>query len=87
LPRGDIFSEAPILGPRSSFNFRPFLTTHRTGKWSSTTDLNVFWRMKTEGGVYPPGRQIIRAPNRSGERFVGSAITPVPAVDDVEPAQ
>ncbi|MCL5778979.1 alginate export family protein [Limibaculum sp. FT325] len=84
FPRGDLFSEAPILGPRNFFNFRPFLIIHPTDRWSLTTDVNFFWRMKTKDGVYSPGGQIVRAPNGSGERFVGSAISMKSSYEIVE---
>jgi hypothetical protein len=75
FPRGNYFSEAAVLGPRNFFNIHPFLTVNPTDRWSLTTDVNFFWRLKTEDGVYSPSGRIVRAPNGSTDRFVGSAIS------------
>lgn len=75
FPRGNYFSEAAVLGPRNFFNLHPFLTVSPTDRWSLTTDVNFFWRLETEDGVYAPAGQIIRAPGGSDQRFVGSAIS------------
>ena len=73
FPRGNYFSESSVLGPRNFFNLHPFVTIHPVEAWSLTADVNFFWRLETEDGVYAPSGQLIRAPNGSDERFVGSA--------------
>lgn len=75
LPRGNYFSEAAVLGPRNFFNVHPFLTVNPTDDWSVTTDVNFFWRLETEDGVYSPSGRLIRRANGSDERFVGSAVS------------
>lgn len=75
FPRGNYFSQAAVLGPRNFFNIHPFLTVSPTDDWSLTADMNLFWRLETQDGVYSPAGQVIRAPSGSEERFVGSAVS------------
>lgn len=75
FPRGNYFSEDAVLGPRNFFNVHPFVTVQPTASWSFTADMNFFWRLETEDGVYAPGGQIIREPDGSRERYVGSALS------------
>lgn len=74
-PRGSYFSEAAVLGPRNFFNFHVFLTLEPAAAWSVTADVNFFWRLETEDGVYGPAGQLIRSGSGSDERFVGSALS------------
>ncbi len=71
FPRGNYFSEAAVLGPRNFFNLHPFLTVNPSQAWSLTTDVNFFWRLETQDGVYGPSGQLIRPSGGSDERFVG----------------
>jgi hypothetical protein len=64
-----------VLGPRKFFNLHPFLTVYPTDVWSLTADMNFFWRLETEDGVYASSGQLIRRPRGSDERFVGSALS------------
>jgi hypothetical protein len=75
FPRGNYFSQAAVLGPRNFFNLHPFVTVRPTAVWSLTADMNFFWRLDTNDGVYAPAGQLIRGPSGSDERFVGSAIS------------
>lgn len=75
FPRGNYFAQAAVLGPRNFFNVHPFVTVHPAKDWSLTADVNFFWRLETQDGVYAPSGQLIRAPSGSDERFVGSAIS------------
>jgi hypothetical protein len=75
FPRGNYFSEAAVLGPRNFFNFHAFVTVQPTEGWSLTADMNFFWRLETNDGVYSPAGQLIRGPSGSNERFVGSAFS------------
>lgn len=75
FPRGNYFSEAAVLGPRNFFNLHPFLTVSPAPDWSVTTDVNLFWRLETEDGVYNPSGRLIRGANGGDERFVGSAVS------------
>jgi hypothetical protein len=64
-----------VLGPRNFFNFHPFVTVGPTEAWSLTADVNFFWRLDTDDGVYAPAGQLIRGPSGSTERYVGSAVS------------
>lgn len=75
FPRGNYFSEAAVLGPRNFFNLHPFVTVRPTEAWSLTADMNFFWRLDTNDGVYAPAGQLVRGPSGSDERFVGSAFS------------
>ena len=74
-PRGNYFSEAAVVGPRNFFNLHPFVTIRPDEAWSVTADVNFFWRLETEDGVYAPSGQLIREPNGSKKRFVGSTVS------------
>ena len=73
FPRGNYFSEAAVLGPRNFVNIQPSLTVSPAERWSVTADVNAFWRLETEDGVYAPSGQLVRASGGSGERFVGTS--------------
>jgi Alginate export len=75
FPRGNYFSQAAVLGPRNFFNLHPYVTVSPTSDWKLTTDVNFFWRLQSKDGVYGPSGQLIRPPNGSDARFVGSAIS------------
>lgn len=75
FPRGNYFSQAAVLGPRNFFNLHPFLTVRPARDWSLTADMNLFWRLETQDGVYSPAGQLIRAPKDSDKRFVGSSLS------------
>jgi Alginate export len=75
FPRGNYFSQAAVLGPRNFLNIHPFVTVRPTESWSLTADMNFFWRLDKQDGIYAPSGQLIRGPSGSGERFVGSALS------------
>ena len=75
FPRGNYFSEAAVLGPRNFFNVNPTLELTPAEDWSAAMGANFFWRLKTGDGVYTPSGQILRAPNGSDERFVGTGLS------------
>ena len=75
FPRGNYFSEAAILGPRNFYNFHTFVDLQPREQWALTADLNFFWRLQTEDGIYSPSGQIVRNPDGSEEHFVGAALS------------
>lgn len=75
FPRGNYFSQAAVLGPRNFFNIHSFVTVRPTATWSLTADMNFFWRLDVDDGVYAPAGQLIREPSGSDERYVGSAFS------------
>lgn len=74
FPRGNYFSEAAVLGPRNFYNLHGFLTVTPHDQLSFTTDVNFFWRLSRDDGVYSPSGQIIRPAGGPGS-FVGSALS------------
>ncbi|MFV8782758.1 alginate export family protein [Microbulbifer sp. SA54] len=75
FPRGNYFSEAAVFGPRNFYNFHTFINAQPSEPWSLTADLNFFWRLETQDGLYSPSGQIIRAPNGSVAHFSASALS------------
>ncbi|WP_346840077.1 alginate export family protein [Microbulbifer sp. SAOS-129_SWC] len=72
-PRGNYFSEAAVFGPRNFYNFHTFLNLQPNRALALTADLDFFWRLETEDGLYSPSGQIIRGPDDSDAHF--AAIT------------
>ncbi|MEM7641842.1 MAG: alginate export family protein [Pseudomonadota bacterium] len=75
FPRGNYFSEAAILGPRNFFNAHLFLTVHPTEKLTVTADVNNFFRLNRNDGVYAPSGLLIAPGDGSDERYVGSSLS------------
>lgn len=75
FPRGNYFSEAALLAPINFFNIHPFLSAQPTDRLALQVDWNFFWRLETEDATYAPPSNILRSPNGSDERFVGSAVS------------
>lgn len=74
-PRGNYFSEAAVFGPRNFYNFHVFLYLQPSEKLAFTTDLNLFWRLEKEDGLYSPSGQIVRGPNGSDNHFAFTALS------------
>ncbi|SHE60709.1 Alginate export [Microbulbifer donghaiensis] len=74
-PRGNYFSEAAVFGPRNFYNFHTFLYLQPIEALALTVDLNFFWRLETEDGLYSPAGQIIRGPDDSDAHFAATALS------------
>ena len=74
-PRGSYFSEVALLGPRNFYNLHPFLTVNPTDRLSITTDVDFFWRLQTEDGIYSPSGQLLRSGAGSDAHYVGTEIS------------
>ncbi|MFD1216576.1 MULTISPECIES: alginate export family protein [Microbulbifer] len=75
FPRGNYFSEAAVFGPRNFYNFHTFINLVPSTDWSLTADLNFFWRLQTEDGLYSPSGQIIRFPEGSNRHFAATTLS------------
>lgn len=75
FPRGNYFSEAAVLGPRNFYNLHPSLSVEPEPDWTLTVDINFFWRLARQDGVYRPNGSLFRAPGDSRARFVGKALS------------
>ncbi len=74
-PRGNYFSELAQLGPANFFNLNPYLTLAPNDDLFISLDINFYWRLEKEDGVYGPAGNLIRPPLGSRERFVNTAIS------------
>ena len=75
FPRGNYFNELANLGPRNFFDAHPFLTLEVLDPLTLTADWNFYWRQSVEDGIYGPSGNLIRSPEGSRSRYVGSAIS------------
>ena len=75
FPRGNYFNELANLGPRNFFDVHPFLTLEALQPLTLTADWNFYWRQSVEDGIYGPSGNLIRSPEGSRSRYVGSAIS------------
>jgi hypothetical protein len=75
FPRGNYFSELALLGPRNFFNLHPFFTVRPTQQLEFTTDIDFFWRLETEDGIYTPSGQLLRAGVGSDAHYVGTELS------------
>ncbi|PHN57861.1 hypothetical protein AO268_01740 [Pseudomonas sp. ICMP 8385] len=75
FPRGNYFSELALLGPRNFVNLHPSLSFQPTGSVTMTADVDFFWRLQTQDGVYTPGSGLLRSAQGSDARFVGTELS------------
>jgi hypothetical protein len=75
FPRGNYFSQAAVLGPRNFFNVNPHLILRISDEFSISTDVNFYWRLEKNDGVYSPSGQVIREPDGSDARYVATGIS------------
>jgi hypothetical protein len=75
FPRGNYFNELANLGPRNFYDVHPFLTLEVLEPLTLTADWNFYWRQSVEDGIYGPSGNLIRLPEGSRSRYVGSAIS------------
>ena len=75
FPRGNYFNELANLGPRNFYDVHPFLTLEVLKPLTLTADWNFYWRQSVEDGIYGPSGNLIRLPEGSRSRYVGSAIS------------
>lgn len=68
FPRGNYFSELALLGPRNFFNLHPSLTVQLTERLSLTADVDFFWRLEHDDGIYGPSGRLLRSGRESDLR-------------------
>lgn len=71
-PRGNYFSELALLGPRNFYNLHPFLTLNPSERITVTSDVDFFWRLRSEDGIYSPSGQLLRSGAGSDAHYVGT---------------
>lgn len=74
-PRGSYFSENALLGPANFFNIHPYLRARPRDDLFMFVDVNFYWRLETEDGVYAPPGFLIREPLGSEERLVDISVS------------
>jgi len=75
FPRGSYFSEVAQLGPRNFYNLNPYLTLELAEGLELIMDVNFYWRLSTEDGVYGPPGNLLFEPEGSEARFVNRAFS------------
>ncbi|MET4701752.1 hypothetical protein ABIE65_004800 [Constrictibacter sp. MBR-5] len=75
FPRGNYFSELALLGPRNFFNLHPGVTVEPADGLSLTLDVDFYWRLQRDDGIYGPGGGLLRAGTGSDARHVGTELS------------
>ena len=75
FPRGTYFDELGLLGPRNFFNVHPFLTVRPRPDLSLTADVDFFWRLSRQDGVYDPAGNLLRDGTGSDARYVSTLVS------------
>jgi hypothetical protein len=75
FPRGSYFDELALLGPRNFFNVHPSISVAPHDDVVLSADWDFFWRLETADGIYRPSGSLLRSPDGSQARYVGSAIS------------
>ncbi|MEM1050905.1 MAG: alginate export family protein [Pseudomonadota bacterium] len=75
FPRGNYFSQAAILGPSNFTNINPSARLRPNEDIELFADVNFYWRLEEDDGVYGPPFILLRAPGGSDARFVNTSIS------------
>jgi hypothetical protein len=75
FPRGNYFSHLALLGPRNFFNVHPGIEASPREDLAVAVDVNLYWRLSREDGLYGPSGNLLRASGDSKERFAGTALS------------
>ncbi|WP_346993747.1 alginate export family protein [Alteromonas gracilis] len=74
-PRGSYFSEAAQLGPANFYNFHPYIYLYPSETIRLQFDVNFYWRLEQNDGVYGPPGNIIQLPNDNLDKKVNVAFS------------
>lgn len=75
FPRGNYFSELALLGPRNFINLHPSIGFQPANAVTVTADIDFFWRLQTQDGIYAPSGGLLRSAQGSDARFVGTELS------------
>lgn len=75
FPRGNYFSQAATLGPSNFYNIHPSLKVFPDPSLEVFADINFYWRLKEEDGVYGPPFILLREPGESTAHFVNTSVS------------
>lgn len=76
-PNASYFSENAVLGPANFFNLHPYVRVTPRENLFLALDLNLYWRLEREDGVYAPPGNLFRLPQGSRARFVDTSLSGV----------
>lgn len=76
-PNASYFSENAVLGPANFFNLHPYFRLRPRDNLFLALDLNLYWRLEREDGVYAPPGNLFRLPQGLRERFVDTSLSGV----------
>lgn len=74
-PRGSYFSESAQLGPANFYNFHPYIYLYPSETIRLQFDVNFYWRLERNDGVYGPPGNIIQLPNDNLDKKVNVAFS------------
>src|SRR5690606_1930201 len=72
FPRGNYFSELALLGPRNFYNLHPYLSFSPYSGLELTAELDFFWRLSDDDGIYGPAGQLLRRADETSSRYVAT---------------
>jgi len=75
FPRGNYFSQAAVLGPSNFYNIHPSVQIEPAPDVEMFADVNFYWRLEEEDGVYGPPFILLREPGNSEARFVNTSFS------------
>lgn len=76
-PNASYFSENAVLGPANFFNLHPYVRVRPRENLFLALDLNLYWRLEREDGVYAPPGNLFRQPQGARQRFVDTSLSGV----------
>lgn len=71
FPRGAYFGLVALIGPSNLFDIHPAIELEISEKAALNFDLDLFWRISENDGVYAPNMQLIYNSD-STEKFIGT---------------
>jgi hypothetical protein len=74
-PNASYFSENAVLGPANFFNVHPYFRLYPRENLKLGIDVNWYWRMEREDGVYGPPGNLFRLPEGARERLVDVSVS------------
>ena len=75
FPRGNYFSQAAVLGPSNFYNIHPSVTFYPGENVELFADVNFYWRLEDEDGIYGPPFILLRDPGGSEAHFVNTSVS------------
>lgn len=72
FPRGNYFSELALLGPRNFFNLHPYVSFSPSSALALTFEVDFYWRLSSDDGVYGPAGQLLRAAQNTNGHYVAT---------------